>query len=56
MNVYSTEGEVWGFGCKGWCSLIYTRQEYANRSSAERTRDHTSVKILIPSNKGEVVN
>lgn len=28
-------------------------QEYSNRFSAERTRDHTNVKILILSNKGK---
>lgn len=53
MYVYSTEGKVWGFARKGWCPQ---GQNYSNRSAAERTTDHTNVKILNASNKVDVVN
>lgn len=34
-------------------TYLHKEQAYSNRFSAERTRDHTNVKILIPSNKGK---
>lgn len=37
-------------------TYLYKGQEYCNRFSAERTGGHTNEKILIPSNKAEVVD
>lgn len=37
-------------------TYLYKGQDYSNRSAAERTTDRTDVKILIASNKVEVVN
>lgn len=37
-------------------TYLYKGQDYSNSSAAERTTDHANVKILIVSNKVEVVN
>lgn len=37
-------------------TYLYKEQDYSNSSVAERTTDHTNVKILIVSNKVEVVS